>query len=65
MILKDTQLVAKCMIAASLQEGLSILDSQFVDLIILDPNLPDSKGLATLKRLKKAIPGQTGDRFDR
>ena len=53
MLLKDEQLVAEFTNAASLRDGISIMSSKEVDLVILDLNLQDSKGMATLERLKK------------
>ncbi len=40
--------------AATLAKGLAILNSASVDLVLLDLNLPDSRGISTLKRMRVA-----------
>ena len=43
-------------VAERLEEGRKLLASQDVDVILLDLNLPDSSGLATLTELQSGFP---------
>ena len=40
--------------ATNLAQGLALLASESVHLVLLDLNLPDSRGLATLRRMREA-----------
>lgn len=48
--------VSRVLVAASLGQALDTLARQSVDAVLLDLNLPDSKGLSTLSLLHRAHP---------
>ncbi len=42
--------------AENLQKGNQIIDTEFVDIVLLDINLPDGNGLTLLDRISKELP---------
>ena len=56
MFKEDEQKVFDVVVAECLQSGLTYLNKSSFDVIVLDPGLPDSKGLSTVIKTVAAAP---------
>ena len=56
MLQADRTLIIQCCLAFSLAQGVSLLNSRPMDMVLLDLGLPDSSGLDTLLSIRDALP---------
>ena len=52
----DLEIPTHILVATTLQDALTILAAQEIDIMLIDPGLPDSQGLHTIRTLMEAAP---------